>query len=416
MSQSNISLPSLTDLTRECVRLLIAVRRGAGIKSRIAVAEVAGELGMTRDRAWKLYYGYADRYVSGVEQAEWLTVRERAAAILLREAEELRRRAERLEAEAQHQTKLKKGNVGSVEKAQSGAVDDVVEGGVLPMLAKVWEDRADKVTFPVAVQPKLDGHRCVAVVEASGSAGVEVSLWTRTRKRIKSLPHIVAELRQVFLARLASGEVKDGTYYLDGENYNHAYRDNFEALTSLIRPDEPRPGHNVVEYHVYDVVSADTFLDRFRKLEHLLFDGTKSIKLVETHVANDEAALMQHYNYFRTAGYEGAMARTLDTPYEHKRSSSLLKMKDFVDAEFRIVRLEEGRGRLQGHCGAFVCVTADGAEFNAKMCGETSALKTAWENPELLINKMMTIKYQGLTSAGMPRFPVAIRFRDEASS
>ena len=100
MSQSNMSLPSLTDLTRDYVRLVIKARRRAGAKSRVAVADVASELGMTRDRAWKLYYGYADRYVSGVEQAEWLTVRERAAAILLREAEELRRRAERLEAEA----------------------------------------------------------------------------------------------------------------------------------------------------------------------------------------------------------------------------------------------------------------------------------------------------------------------------
>ena len=104
MSQSNISLPSLTDLTREYVRLIINARRQAGAKSHIALADVAGELGITRDRAWKLYYGYSNRHISGVERAEWLTVRERAAAILIREADELRRRAAQLEAEAQSVT------------------------------------------------------------------------------------------------------------------------------------------------------------------------------------------------------------------------------------------------------------------------------------------------------------------------
>lgn len=60
------------------------------------------------------------------------------------------------EAAAQHEKKRKAGYVVDLATAQRGDVDTtVIEGGVLPMLAKVWEDRADKVTFPVAVQPKL---------------------------------------------------------------------------------------------------------------------------------------------------------------------------------------------------------------------------------------------------------------------
>jgi len=319
-----------------------------------------------------------------------------------------------LEAEAQHERKRKAGYVASLEQAQKGGLDELIEGGVVPMLAKVYSDRADKVVFPVAVQPKLDGHRCVAVVEAHGGSGVEVSLWTRSRKRIKSLPHIVEQLHQVFVARLASGEIKDGTYYLDGENYNHSYHNNFEELTSLIRPDEPRPGHEVVEYHIYDIVSPETFLNRFSKLEHV-FDTMTHLKLVETHVAADEAALLSHYDYFKKQGYEGAMCRTLDTPYEHKRSSSLLKMKDFVDGEFRVVRLEEGRGKLQRHVGAFVCVTEDGVEFGAKGAMPNETLRQAWLEPEKWVGKMMTVKYFGKTADGSLRFPSALRLREVAS-
>lgn len=320
-----------------------------------------------------------------------------------------------LEAAAQHEKKRKSGYVADLATAQQGGTDDIIEGGVPPMLARVWEDRADKVTFPVAVQPKLDGHRCIAVIEVSGGAGVSVSLWSRTRKPIKSMPHIVAELRSIFAERLRTGEITDGMYVTDGELYQHSYRDRFEQLTSLIRPDEPRPGHEVVEYHVYDIVSQQPFLDRFRALEHT-FDTTKHIRLVETHIAGNVDQLMSRYDYFRKAGYEGAMARQLHLPYEHKRSDQLLKLKDFVDSEFKIVGVEEGRGKLRGHVGAFICEIPVGdtmATCAVKLAGDTSVLAQAWQQPDKWIGKMLTVKYQGRTAAGVLRFPVGLRLREE---
>lgn len=348
-----------------------------------------------------------------------------------------------LEAAAQHEKKRKAGYVADLATAEAGGTDDIIEGGVLPMLAKVYEDRADKVTFPVAVQPKLDGHRCIAVVDVTSWTAdegrcfaVDVELWTRTRKRILSMPHIVGELitacmfwaRGLGLERLAAlsqgtprpilGSGKDATTYrivLDGELYHHDYRDRFEQLTSLIRPDEPRPGHEVVEYHVYDIVSQQPFLERFRTLEHT-FDTTKHIRLVETHIAGNVDQLMNHYDYFRKAGYEGAMARQLHLPYEHKRSDQLLKLKDFVDSEFKIVGVEEGRGKLRGHVGAFVCEVPVGdtmATCAVKLAGDTSVLAQAWQQPDKWIGKMLTVKYQGRTAAGVLRFPVGLRLREE---
>ena len=329
-----------------------------------------------------------------------------------------------LEAAALHEKKRKSGYVADLATAQQGGTDDIIEGGVLPMLAKVYEDRADKVTFPVAVQPKLDGHRCIAVIELNktvlplGSASI--SLWSRTRKRIRSMPHIEAEIGGIFAVLVAQGiygtaaELPD-TIILDGELYHHDYRDRFEQLTSLIRPDEPRPGHEVVEYHVYDIVSQQPFLERFRTLEHT-FDTTKHIRLVETHIADNVDQLMSHYDYFRKAGYEGAMARQLHLPYEHKRSDQLLKLKDFVDLEFKIVGVEEGRGKLRGHVGAFICEVPVGdtlATCAVKLAGDTSVLAQAWQQPDKWIGKMLTVKYQGKTATGSLRFPTGLRLREE---
>lgn len=339
-----------------------------------------------------------------------------------------------LEAAAQHEKKRKAGYVADLATAEAGGTDDIIEGGVLPMLAKVYEDRADKVTFPVAVQPKLDGHRCIAVVEfdvLSGvGASVDTTLWSRTRKRILSMPHIVAELTSIYtqlVGTLPADQFAEWLYdncracgfryqlILDGELYHHDYRDRFEQLTSLIRPDEPRPGHEVVEYHVYDIVSQQPFLERFRTLEHT-FDTTKHIRLVETHIAGNVDQLMSHYDYFRKAGYEGAMARQLHLPYEHKRSDQLLKLKDFVDSEFKIVGVEEGRGKLRGHVGAFICEVPVGdtmATCAVKLAGDTSVLAQAWQQPDKWIGKMLTVKYQGRTAAGVLRFPVGLRLREE---
>lgn len=320
------------------------------------------------------------------------------------------------EAKAKWEKQRKKGYVEDLAAATAGKFDDVIEGGVVPMLAKTFDEHGHKLVYPVAVQPKLDGHRCVAVIEVAVLESMPpqpqatVTLWTRTRKRIKSMPHIEAELKSVVEVAMVNEPTMPSHFVLDGELYSHSHRDRFEELTSLIRPDEPRPGHDVVEYHVYDVVGDAGFLQRFKRLEHL-FATCKHVHLVKTVHCVDEAAVAHNYDHFKRLGYEGAMVRSLDRGYDHKRSDALLKMKDFVDAEFKVVRLEEGRGKLQGHVGACVCVTADGKEFCVKVAGATEKLREAWATKSW-VNKWLTVKYQNLSSDGIPRFPVGLRFRD----
>ena len=360
-----------------------------------------------------------------------------------------------VEAQSQHEKKLKAGYVTTLEAAQAGEVDDLVEGGVLPMLAKQFEEYSDKLSFPVAVQPKLDGHRCFAVVDVkiwhgpfnddgTGPVGkytsVDVSLWTRTRKRME-MPHVAAAIKSLTEAQIGSPDfdvsdepiamealgfthsLTDMTQttterryrrVLDGEMYRHDFRDRFEELSSHIR--KPREGTDaIVQYHVYDVVGTACFSERIHKLENV-FPTDGPIRLVETVFCDDAAGIHENYTQFRRLGYEGAMVRQLRRGYDHKRSDQLLKVKDFVDAEFKIVRCEEGRGRLQGHVGAFVCVTADGKEFAAKMEGATERLREYWEKRDVMVGRTLTVKFQGLTSSGVPRFPTALRFRDEAAA
>jgi DNA ligase-1 len=305
------------------------------------------------------------------------------------------------EALAKWKKQKKKGYVESIEAAQAEELDELIEGGVVPMLAHKFADHGHKIKYPAAIQPKLDGIRCIAMVRNG-----RCTLWSRTRKPITSMPHIVEILEKHF---------GDHDITLDGELYNHAYKTNFEHIVSLVRQEEPDPQHTDVQYHVYDLVEEDMpFEGRIKKLNVAV--GLKLapyIIAVETAIIEDEEAVMPIFHRYRAAGFEGAMLRNLNGKYVNKRSYDLLKVKEFDDAEFPIIGIEEGRGKLQGHVGSFICRTPDGKEFLAKMSGDTERLRDYFKDHSLWEGKLLTVKYQGLTGAEqVPRFPVGVTIRD----
>jgi DNA ligase-1 len=313
------------------------------------------------------------------------------------------------QAESDWKGKLKKGYVETIEDAQAGKTDSIIEGGVFPMLAHKFSEQGHKIKYPALCQPKLDGHRCIEQTE-SDDITIFCSLWSRTRKPIKSSPHISQSIREVF--RKNNIELS----HLDGELYNHDYHNNFEELSSLIRQDEPKPGHENIQYHVYDIPHNNlTNYERYQKLETLrpLFEGTP-IHIVETIVVNDEEELMLAFQHFLDLGYEGCMVRNSDGKYVNKRSYDLQKVKEFDDSEYLVVDVKVGnKGRMAGKA-VFVCETQDGTQFSAKMIGNMDDLVKFAEHPELAVGRYITVKHQGLTGKNsVPRFPVAMRFRED---
>lgn len=64
------------------------------------------------------------------------------------------------QAKSRWEKQLKKGYVKTIEDAQAGVVDDIIEGGVAPMLAHKFSEQGHKIKYPALAQPKLDG--CVS--------------------------------------------------------------------------------------------------------------------------------------------------------------------------------------------------------------------------------------------------------------
>jgi DNA ligase-1 len=230
------------------------------------------------------------------------------------------------EAEAKWIKQKKGGYVETKEGAEAGERDALIKGGVDPMLAHSYMDvihdlrpglegnvsyeltkDAKKIKFPAFAQPKLDGIRCEG--EFTGA------MWSRTRKVIPHLPH----LREA-IAR-AAGELAVGEF-LDGELYNHAYKNDFEKITSAVgQKDAPSPDHELVEFHVYDLVTHTpfNFKERQRALDRMGVGSFANIKRVETVVVNSHKELMSYFEKCLALGYEGCMVRNGNSLYEAQR-------------------------------------------------------------------------------------------------
>jgi DNA ligase-1 len=305
------------------------------------------------------------------------------------------------EASSKWTQKVKEGYVISIEKATAGEVDtNVITGGIDPMLAHDFDKHSSKMTYPAYIQPKLDGHRCIAMVDAKGKC----LLWSRTRKPIIGVPHIIKAIEKLELTSVI----------FDGELYNHDFCKNFEAITKIVnQKTTPLANHTVCEYHIYDVVLDQPFEARHAFLNTLKFSSP--LKCVTTvSVSDEDTAIDLCEKFIEVDQYEGAILRNKTTHYENSRSYGLQKMKKFEDAEFRIIGIEEGKGKLRGHVGAFVCLTKEDKKFNVKMKGETSKLKEYFEDSSLWTGKQLTVKYYGWTGKNnVPRFPSGKCIREE---
>lgn len=306
--------------------------------------------------------------------------------------------------------KKKKGYVETVEAAEAGEVDALVQGGIFPMLAQKFQKQAEKIKYPAFVQPKFDGHRCIAIVKDGAC-----TLWSRTRKPINSVPHINRAVQS-----LTGGA--DAIF--DGELYNHEYHAHFEQITKLIRPLKPVEGHEKVKFYIYDMPSAPfKYEDRWRMINRIFAIYNRGDELpgdplvnVETYVVESEAEVPLAFDRFFSQKYEGAMLRTADNIYDGhptRRSKGLLKLKKFDDAEFEIVDVVEGTGKMAGKA-IFVCRAGNGESFDAVKNGPLAELKEYWENRQALIGMQVTVQFQGFTTKkGVPRFPRALRLRDD---
>ena len=120
----------------------------------------------------------------------------------------------------------------------------------------------------------------------------------------------------------------------------------------------------------------------------------------------------QLYQGYLEAGQEGQMLRIGSSLYEGKRTKSLLKRKEFQDEEYEVVAVVEGQGNWTGYGKAVTCKLANGETFNAGIKGDREFCKQLLVNADKHVGSDATIRFQNLSSTGVPRFPVMYHMWD----
>jgi DNA ligase-1 len=266
---------------------------------------------------------------------------------------------------------------------------------IQPMLAYKVNKKPVDWSEKVFVQPKLDGVRCIFTKDGA---------FSRTGKQFKNVAHLEYDLTDFFR--------KNPFAVLDGELYNHALRDDFEKIISLVRKQKPteedaRNAQHLVQYHVYDTIAeGPNYEDRFNWLRNNLPIAATMTLIKNTNVDSYDEAKMLH-DVHLAQGYEGSILR-LNKPYEQKRSYNLQKFKDFQDTEATIIGYEAGKGKFTGLIGKFFMQDDDGNEFGCPIGkGYNFAdRKAILDNVHDYIGQRATFTYFQRTQAGSYRHPL----------
>ncbi|TSP13984.1 hypothetical protein [Cupriavidus campinensis] len=245
------------------------------------------------------------------------------------------------------------------------------------MLAHPFADYKHKVTYPVAVEPKLDGVRMLAFVDLAAGG---VRFFSRSGKEFAAFEHLkqpllsmVGEYRAQLVMRATDRADEDGVpvgdtideYMEEADQAMQLVFDcevvsgSFNETVSEVRRSSAQATDAVM--HVFDMLpmaifktdekggQGEEFEIRRQKLAECVSYAAKDapIKLSELNIVNSEAGVMALYRIYRGRGLEGAMVKDLKAKYHRRRNIAWLKIKAEETVDVRVVGAYYGEAGKQ---------------------------------------------------------------------
>lgn len=302
-----------------------------------------------------------------------------------------------------------------------------------PMLATPFKTGEKHLKYPLSVQYKYDGVRCIAYYYNNNTI-----LYTRTKKDFPGFNDIREILASVLpnfdkiiikSSKIKTENKKSEPLYLDGELYKHGVR--LQDISGICRNEEKNTESDL-EYHIYDCFYASemsmSFIERnaiLKKFHESLPEAcAKRIILVPTYQARNFEEVRSIFKQAVKKGYEGCILRNNDGVYKGSanksgtatRSKDLVKYKKKLADEFEIIGFKSGRGKDTDRI-IWLCKTKKGIEFNV-VPNETLAVRyEIYQDCLQNFDKkykgaMLTIEYEALSDDGVPQRAKAIGLRN----
>jgi DNA ligase-1 len=194
---------------------------------------------------------------------------------------------------------------------------------------------------------------------------------------------------------------------LDGELW--IARKSFQRTMSVIKRQDRPAEWAEVRYVVFDAPAhGGAFEARMRFLGDLLGKHPSDyVRPLAQEPCRGTDHLLAELDRMAAVGGEGLMLRQPGSLYEAGRSSTLLKVKRFHDAEARVIGYLPGAGKHKGRTGSLEVQLTSGVRF---------AVGTGLSDAERVrppaIGSTISFRYQELSDGGVPRFPSYVGVRE----
>lgn len=327
-----------------------------------------------------------------------------------------------------YEDKLKKGykSYPLGNSSDIGYIENMVDlkntdkdGFLQPMKAQKFA--IGKMKYPVAVQDKINGVRCVAIrTEIKDSLFDNSSILLLSKEGVQyHVEHLYKAIEDIIILI----EKKEGlsNIVLDGELY--IPNTNVTSIGGAAR-NPSNILHKQLQFVIFDLsIENISQKQRLEILDYICFNlkhsntiSIPAVYYIGTTYHNSDDAVLSMLDSALSRGYEGLIIRELDSEYMFgQRAKNMRKLKRFCDSEFEILDIIP-YGSLDSKVGAGCKIILRNDEtddtFESIPTGTTEYRLSLLKDKESLIGKMATVKYYERTINNIPFHGNVIAIRD----
>ena len=294
-------------------------------------------------------------------------------------------------------------------------------------LATSCDDRPE-MKGEMRLEPKLDGVRVLMWCRYDhNNDSCAVVSFSRNGKVFDNFGHIESQIANQ-LSDIYKNTGFDN-FFLDGEIVGKS----FNELMRVARKKQDSAAVDSM-FHVFDFIPSVNFheghwnsplskrlcvLDKLRRF----IDKMPNVEYPDHLIVNLDTSqgrnqLDRYAKDCVNDGYEGIMIKSMEAPYECKRSTSWMKWKPVITVDLQIIEVEQGTGKNSDRMGAFVCEGIDDGKFIHVNVGSgvtDEERDSYWQERDQLIGRTVEVlcdsvsqNQDGTYSLRFPRF---VRFR-----
>ena len=247
------------------------------------------------------------------------------------------------------------------------------------------------------VSRKIDGARCIAIVDANGNS----TFYSRTGKSFDTLSIVGDGIQSLGITNV----VLDGELCLVDDNGNEDFQG---VMKQLKKKDHTIPNPS---FKVFDILTHDEFYSkkgeknrpysiRLANLTEIMIKNECScLSLLEQELIHNDEHFQEWVKEAADCGWEGVMLRA-DEPYKGKRSKDLLKVKKFFDDEYTVTDVKFGPFRYikdgqecQEEMLSNVTIQHKGYNVDVGSGFTIAERQHFYKNPNSIIGKIITVQY-----------------------